>query len=103
MAKTLWVDSIRNPPAGSDYDIARNYAQAVAYLQVNTYYAICIDHDLDDFDASGTEKTGYDVLMYLVQLKIASHAVPKHYELLTANPVDRERMEGVIYQYLCVS
>ena len=101
MAKHLWVDDIRNPPAGLDCDIARNYAQAVALLEANTYYAICIDHDLGDFDAAGNEKTGYDVLMYLAQRKMDRKTIPQHYELLTANPVGAERMQGVIYRYLC--
>ena len=101
MAKNLWVDDIRNPPADLDCDIARNYAQAIALLDKNTYYAIFLDHDLGDFDQSGHEKTGYDILMYLAELKMAGRSVPQHYELLTANPVGRERMEGVIYRYLC--
>jgi|JI9StandDraft_2_1071091.scaffolds.fasta_scaffold249794_1 hypothetical protein len=98
--KKLWVDDIRNPPADLDCDIARNYAEAVALLEANTYYALYIDHDLGDFDAAGKEKTGYDVLMYLALMKMAGSAVPQHYELLTANPVGAERMEGVIYRYL---
>jgi hypothetical protein len=101
MPKHLWVDDIRNPPDNLDCDIARNYAQAVAFLEANAYYVIHIDHDLGDFDAAGNEKTGYDVLMYLAQQKMNGRGVPQHYELLTANPIGAERMEGVICRYLC--
>lgn len=101
MAKHLWVDDIRNPPRDLECDIACNYAQAVTLLEANTYYAIYIDHDLGDFDTAGNEKTGYDVLMYLAQRKMGGKTIPQHYELLTANPVGAERMQGVIYRYLC--
>ncbi len=94
--KILWVDDIRNPPAGMVCDIARNYAQAMDLLATHIYDAAYLDHDLASFDAAGHEKTGYDVLMQIVQMKMDGRPVPREFHLLTANPVGAERMQGVI-------
>jgi CheY-like chemotaxis protein len=98
--KILWVDDIRNPPSGIVCDIARNYVQAMEFLTTNTYDAAYLDHDLSSFDAAGHEKTGYDVLMQIVQMRMDGRPVPREFHLLTANPVGAERMQGVIERYL---
>lgn len=100
MKKALWVDDIRNPPPDLPCDVARNYAAAIALLEAHVYDIAYLDHDLADIDKNGREKTGYDVLMYIVQMKIDGRAVPSEYNLLTANPVGAERMQGVVKSYL---
>lgn len=101
MNTKIWIDDIRNPPNDS-YDIARNYQQAIDLLSANNYRHACFDHDLGDFTTDGKEKTGYDILLWLVQRKIDGFHVPATYKLLTANPVARPRMLGVIERYLTV-
>lgn len=99
MKRVIWVDDIRNPPV-EGYDIARNYDEAIALLDKNTYDVAYLDHDLASFTPEGTEKTGYDVLMYIVQMKMDGKQVPSEYHLLTANPVGYDRMKGLIERYL---
>lgn len=96
----LWVDDFRNPPeADGGYVIARTYAAAIKYLDSGTFNEVFLDHDLGDFDGD-REHTGYDVLMHIVQMKMDGKPVPTKYTLLTANPVGRDRMQGVIARYL---
>jgi hypothetical protein len=97
--KKIWIDDIRNPP-DDNYDIARNYSEAIALLSDKNYDHACIDHDLADFDVDGREKTGYDVLLWLTQRKYDGLWVPKSYVVLTANPSAKPRMLGVIERYL---
>jgi len=68
-------------------DTARNYAQAMDLLATHPYDAAYLDHDLASFAATGDEKTGYDVLMQIVQMKMDGRPVPREFYLLTANPV----------------
>jgi hypothetical protein len=97
----LWVDDIRNPPRDLvDCDVARTYHEALALLRANAYNAIYLDHDLASFDGDGRERTGYDLVLQIVQMKLDGLPVPKTYHLLTANPVGRENMAAVIARYL---
>lgn len=100
MKKVLWVDDIRNPPVGMLCDIARNHKEALELLNANAYDVVYLDHDLGYFDPNGQERTGYDVLMHIVQMRMDGKAVPSEYHLLTANPVGAERMQGIIERYL---
>lgn len=97
----LWVDDQRDPPASRsrEYDVARTYGEAIQKLTNNRYDEVFLDHDLGDFEG-GKERTGYDVLMYIVQMQHDGKRVPKKYTLLTANPAGRQRMQGVIDRYL---
>lgn len=96
----LWIDDERTPPDES-FDIARNYDEAIAMLSKHMYTEIYLDHDLGDFSGpEGRERTGYDVLMWLVHRKHDGEYVPKNFHILTANPVGRQKFEGVINRYL---
>ena len=101
MERVLWVYDIRNPPAElMGCDIARSYFEAIELLEANSYGTIYLDHDLASFEADGREKTGYDIVLYLVQRKSDGLPVPKTYHLLTANPVGYDNMRAVISRYL---
>lgn len=101
MSSVLWVDDIRNPPQELEgCDVARTYHEALAFLEKTSYDTIYLDHDLASFEADGREKTGYDIVLYLVQRKTDGLSVPKQYHLLTANPVGFENMLAVINRYL---
>ena len=95
----LWVDDIRNPPSDKGYDVARTYDEAIALLMKCDYDVVFLDHDLGDFK-DGKERTGYDVLLWIIQQKQDGYTVPTQYILLTANPVGRSRMQGMIDRYL---
>ena len=99
--KALWGDDIRNPPPSLNCDIARNYSEAVQLLNTNCYEEIYLDHDLGDFSGpQGRERSGYDVLMYIVEMKMDGKCVPSIYHILTANPVGRAKFKGIIDRYL---
>lgn len=99
----IWVDDLRTPPANieSSCDIARTYDEAIHMLSKHMYTDMYLDHDLGDFSGpKGRERTGYDVLMFLVQRKHDGEHVPTNFHILTANPVGRAKFEGVINRYL---
>lgn len=93
------MDDLRNPPNNEEYDVARTYDEAVAKIDTGLYDTVYLDHDLGDYH-EGKERTGYDVVLYIVQRKMDGFPVPTKYEMLTANPVGRNRMLGVIRRYL---
>ncbi len=99
----IWVDDMRNPPASieKNCDIARTYDEAIHMLSTHMYTDMYLDHDLGDFTGpGGRERTGYDVLIWLVQRKHDHEHVPSNFHILTANPVGRQKFEGVINRYL---
>ncbi len=100
--KILWIDDIRTPPKDLlPVDIARTYNEAIEYLSTFDYDVIYLDHDLGDYSGEeGRERTGYDIVMWLVERKNAGLYVPPEYEFLTANPIGKRNMIGVIERYL---
>lgn len=96
----LWIDDIRIPPDDT-YDIARTYDQAITLLDANQYEDIWLDHDLSDFTLDGKERTGYTIVLWLVERKmIDALYVPLRYHYLTSNPVGRANMSQLIEHYL---
>lgn len=99
--KILWVDDIRNPPSTIVCDVVRTYGDAITALDTEQYGTVYLDHDLGDWSGdNGRERTGYDVLMHIVQMKHDGKRVPTQYELLTANPVGRQKFIATIARYL---
>jgi hypothetical protein len=94
----IWLDDIRTPPEGWTW--AQTYDEAVGLLERGEAEAISLDHDLGDENPNGHERTGYDVLLYLVQMKMDGRPVPGEVRVHSANPVGVARMEGVIDRYL---
>lgn len=98
----LWVDDIRHPPAAleSKCDIARTYDEAIQMLSKHMYTDIYLDHDIASYNKDGREQTGYDIVLFLVDRKMNNEYVPQNFHILSANPVGRKNMEGVINRYL---
>lgn len=99
----IWIDDIRSPPSALEgkCDIARTYDEAIHMLSKHMYTDIFLDHDLGDFSGeNGRERTGYDVLLWLIDAKHEGKHVPTNFHLLTSNSAARPRMEGVINRYL---
>lgn len=99
----IWVDDLRNPPANIEQscDVARTYDEAIGMLSKHMYTDIYLDHDLGDFTGpGGRERTGYDVLLWIVDRKQEGGYIPQNFHILTANPVGRQKFEGVINRYL---
>ena len=101
--KNLYVDDIRTLPTKynkDEWDIAKNYTQAIEMLTNNTYHTISLDHDIASFDKTGKEFTGYDIVKWLVQRHFDGEYVPCNYMVHSANPIGAERMLGTINRYL---
>jgi CheY-like chemotaxis protein len=90
----LIVDDIRD--LGCDV-IVRTPEAAMELLTKAGFLfeAICLDHDL------GRELTGYDVLKYGLE----SETLPKRVQIVTQNPVGRDRMTKLLqdYGYVCTN
>lgn len=71
-------------------DIARNYDQAINFLQNNTYDLVCFDHDLGE-----NQKTGMDIAKWVVQNIKTPFLVYSH----SANKPGRENIESLLNQY----
>lgn len=89
----LFVDDLRTPPDGM-WAIARSYDVAVELFDYykDSINIMSLDHDL------GEEKTGYDFLLYVVE-QYYPRQVPIQVLVHSANPVGRDRMEGVVARY----
>ena len=71
-------------------DIARNYDQAINFLQNNSYDLVCFDHDLGE-----NQKTGMDIAKWVVQNIKTPFLVYSH----SANKSGRENIESLLNQY----
>ena len=98
----VFLDDIREAP-DSSWTVVRSYEDAISLVEKekNNIELMSFDHDLGDM-INLPEKTGYDVLLYIVQMKFDGKAVPQKYKVHSANPVGCERMQGVIDRYLNV-
>lgn len=83
----LFLDDERQPPAG--WSLVRTAEEAIRVLKHGIVKRLSLDHDL------GTEKTGYDVLLWLEEIVAEDPEFPVPDIILhTANPVGRARMEA---------
>jgi hypothetical protein len=92
----LWLDDLRPAPGGWTW--VKTAAEAIRLLDEETVEEISLDHDLGD--AGSPEMTGYDVALHLAERAFAGKTVPAQVSIHTANPVGRDRIEGVIRRYL---
>lgn len=89
--KTLLIDDVRDLPVD---EIARTYWDGIEALEKRgPWDLLVLDHDLGNYSEDGTELTGYDVVCWLEQ---NPQYLPKEIQLITANPVGRQRMRQVI-------
>lgn len=99
--KGLWVDDIRKIPSDyKNWDLATSYDEAIKLLSTNDYDVVSLDHDLASFDKEGNERTGYDIVKWLVQRKLDGYPVPNEYRIHSANPIGRNNMQHMIDRYL---
>ena len=102
----LWLDDVRNPndeidwlvfsPIGRDVDViwVKNYSEFVEYIKNNGIPdGICFDHDLGD------DKTGYDVVNWLIEYCLDNNCDFPPANFQSANPVGRENMIAKIENF----
>lgn len=82
----IWVDDCKPAPHGCA--VARTYDDALRMLRRFDYSTLYLDHDL------GEERTGYDLLMVLIQ----ENRVPATVKCISWNPVGRKRIEDALRQ-----
>lgn len=91
--KVLYVDDIRFPKVWQnnldEVTVARTYEQALKNLSVHKFDVVDLDHDLAE------EKTGYDIVKFMVENKVFAPTVYLH----TANPVGRNNMKQLLERY----
>ena len=77
----IFLDDIRDPNEGHDYKVVRDYESCVVWIRAsrNILEFVSLDYSL------GSDKTGYDVLVYMVENNIH----PKHIN------IHSDHLEGV--------
>ena len=92
----IWIDDMRDPPTDIEANVylhARNYFQAVNYIQRYSHYGYHItvdfDHDL------GEGKNGYDVAKYIVEHNIQN----LYFYVHSMNPVGRANIIQLLTHY----
>jgi hypothetical protein len=85
----IYLDDVRETPAG----FVRTYTveETIDLLKNNFIEELSLDHDL------GTEKTGYDVLLWIEREVVLNGYIPPGImKVHSANPVGREKMTSAI-------
>jgi hypothetical protein len=89
--KILLIDDQRDIKANR---VARNYDQGIAALKSEKWDILYLDHDLGDFSyGDDKEKTGYDIMLFLEEFQ---EYLPGKIEIVSSNPVGRNKMQTVI-------
>lgn len=96
--KRLYVDDTRPTPAG--WDIAIDYFEAIKKLQTIEYDEVSLDHDLASYDENNREKTGYDIVWFLVNRKMDGLYVPSKVKVHSANIIGSKNMQNLVDKYL---
>lgn len=81
----LYVDDLRKCP--EDFNVARNYDEAIEILNTREINILSLDHDLG-LDDNGIEKNGYDIVKYMCENGINPRKIYIH----TDNVVGRNNM-----------
>lgn len=95
----LYVDDVRKCPKG--WDLAKDYFKAIEMLKHTDYDEVSLDHDLASYDpVTKEERTGVDIVHFLIRRKIDYGHVPPIINVHSANPVGSKRMRDDIDFYL---
>lgn len=92
MNRFLFIDDIRNHFFNEkigNIDVAKNYNQAIDFLNKYKYDIVSFDHDL------GEDKTGYDIAKYIVENNIQIGQFYIH----SANPVGKNNIRQLLLHY----
>lgn len=84
----IFLDDLREAPQG--YVTARTYEECIELLKNNEVEVLSLDHDL------GTDKTGYDVCLWLAENE---YFIPEIY-IHSANPVGQMNMTQLLNRYM---
>ena len=82
----LYVDDLRDCPDG--YIVARNFKEAIRYLENFNVHILSLDHDLGEDENGNILSTGYDLVKYICEKGLRADKIYLH----TDNVVGRENM-----------
>jgi len=82
----LYVDDLKKCPNG--FIVARNYKEAITYLNTCIIDILSLDHDLGADNLGNLLPTGYDIVKYICENNIFAKKIYIH----TDNSVGRENM-----------
>lgn len=82
----LYVDDLRKCP--DNFVIARDYEEAIKYLNTYSIDILSLDHDLGEDTFGKLLPTGYDIVKYICENNIFAKKIYIH----TDNSVGRENM-----------
>jgi hypothetical protein len=85
--RTLLIDDLREIAVDR---VARTFLDGIAALKEGSWDLVLLDHDLGD---PNPRHTGYDILCWLEQ---NPQFLPGEIQLVTMNPVGRDKMRVVI-------
>lgn len=113
MKKLLFIDDERNLenvnwiqyPEYEEVQILRRMADftfAVMQIEDLQNYDFSFDHDLQDFDISGKESTGYDCIKWLCDYAMYENIdISKcNFYVHTKNPVGKKNIESYIANFI---
>jgi hypothetical protein len=88
----FWIDY----PESVSWQVVRTYNEFVSAVRENIEHPhlISFDHDLQDFTLSGSERTGYDCVKFLVDYCIENEKVLPECLYHTQNPVGKLNMQS---------
>lgn len=86
----IFLDDVREPPAGFHGVICRTARSAIQVLSTGLVSYISFDHDL------GTELTGYDVATYIEESVYKGIFTCPKYAVHSANPVGAARIHAAM-------
>lgn len=106
--KGLFLDDERNPqdvtwlsyPANINWNIVRTYAEFSNAILTQDFDIISFDHDIQDYDLKGNERTGYDCMKYLVEMALDKAIILPRCVVHSQNPTGAENIRKY-YENAC--
>lgn len=110
--KGLFLDDERNPidvtwiryPEEISWVVVRTYQEFIKAIEGSVYDIISFDHDLQDYEDSLRERTGYDCIKFLVEALMEGSLLGEetYHPLVyfhTMNPVGKKNMSNYWLSY----
>lgn len=108
MMKGLFVDDERNPqdvtwlsyPANVEWKVVRTYGDFEKAILTSDFDIISFDHDIQDFDDRGNERTGYTCFLKLLDYVMDEAMKMPDIVVHSQNPVGAKNIKEHYNNYL---
>ncbi len=94
--RKVWLDdrTERDPPRDQGWTVVRTPEEAIALLELGGVTELSLDHDLALWDETGRERTGDDVVTWILRTVVEDCLTPpERITVHSGNPAGRRRME----------